>query len=82
MDQRFLPVITRTGPSGFGEERVGIVFELNGAQTNCPISPKRVCRIVSCIGKKAGVVVAFVEKRKRIDGKPIATEGKKVCFLP
>ena len=28
-----------------------------GTQTHCPISPKRVCRIVSAIGKKAGVVL-------------------------
>jgi integrase len=38
-------------------ERVGRVFKVNGLKTGKPISPKRVCRLVSKIGKKAGVVV-------------------------
>jgi integrase len=37
--------------------RHGRVFKLNGLQTGKPITPKRVCRIVSKFGKKAGVVV-------------------------
>jgi hypothetical protein len=49
-------------------ERVGRVFKLNGLQTGEPITSKRICRILSNIGKKAGVVVATVEKRKRVDG--------------
>ena len=42
-------------------ERHGRVFKLNGLQTYTAITPKRVCRLVSKIGKKAGVVVATVE---------------------
>ncbi|MCC6126949.1 MAG: site-specific integrase, partial [Pirellulales bacterium] len=38
-------------------ERQGRVFKLNGLQTGSPITPKRVIKIVSNIGKKAGVVV-------------------------
>jgi integrase len=38
-------------------ERVGRVFKLNGLQTGKPITPKRICRLVSKIGKAAGVVV-------------------------
>ena len=38
-------------------ERVGRVFRLDGLQTAKPITPKRVIKIVSNIGKKAGVVV-------------------------
>ncbi len=33
------------------------MFRLDGLQTGKPISPKRICRIVSKIGKAAGVVV-------------------------
>ncbi len=38
-------------------EREGRVFKLDGLQTAKPITPKRVIKIVSNIGKKAGVVV-------------------------
>ena len=38
-------------------ERVGGVFRLDGLLTRRPITAKRVSRIVSAIGKKAGVVV-------------------------
>jgi integrase len=58
-------------------ERVGRVFKLDGLKTRAPITPKRVCRIVSKIGKTAGVVVATKEKRKRVDGKLVATTVKK-----
>jgi len=58
-------------------ERTGKVFKLNGLKTRSPITPKRVCRLVSKIGKKAGVVVATVEKRKRVDGKLVTTAAKK-----
>ncbi len=51
-------------------ERVGRVFKL-------PAVGKQVCRIVAAIGKRAGVVVATVEKRKRVDGKLVTTTGKK-----
>ncbi len=58
-------------------DRHGRVFKLNGLRTHTPITPKRICRLVSKIGKKAGVVVATVEKRKRVDGKLVATTVKK-----
>jgi integrase len=38
-------------------ERAGRVFKLNGLQTGKPITPKRICRLVSKFGKAAGVVV-------------------------
>jgi integrase len=38
-------------------ERTGRVFKLNGLRTGRPITAKRVSRIVSKIGRKAGVVV-------------------------
>ena len=38
-------------------ERHGRVFKLNGLQTGKPITTKRICRLISKIGKKAGVVV-------------------------
>jgi integrase len=44
-------------------ERVGRVFKVNGLQTGEPISLERVGRLVSKIGKRAGVVV------NRADGK-------------
>ena len=58
-------------------ERIGKVFKLNGLKTGTPITPKRVIRIVGNIGRKAGVVVATVEKRKRVDGKLVTTTAKK-----
>jgi integrase len=58
-------------------ERHGRVFRLDGLKTRSAITPKRVCRLVSKIGKKAGVVVATVEKRKRVDGKLVTTTAKK-----
>ncbi len=39
------------------EERVGTIFKLNGVYTKEEISLKRICRNISAIGKKAGVVV-------------------------
>ena len=45
------------------EQRVGRVFRLNGLLSGKPITPKRVSRVVSAIGKKAGVIV------NKIDGK-------------
>jgi hypothetical protein len=38
-------------------ERTGRVFKLNGLQTGKPITAKRICRLISKIGRKAGVVV-------------------------
>ncbi len=58
-------------------ERIGKVFKLNGLKTGTPITPKRVIRIVGNIGRKAGVVVAVVEKRKRVDGKLVTVTVKK-----
>jgi integrase len=40
-----------------GADRMGRVFKLNGLRTHEPITPKRVSRIISAVGKKAGVVV-------------------------
>jgi integrase len=42
-------------------ERDGRVFKLNGVKTGTPITPKRVSRIITKIGKKAGVVVNKAE---------------------
>ena len=39
------------------DQRTGPVFKLNGVQTGKPMTPKRIGRVVSAIGKKAGVVV-------------------------
>ena len=58
-------------------ERVGRVFKLDGLKTKTPITAKRVCRLVSKIGRKAGVVVATVEKRKRVGGKLVTVTVKK-----
>jgi len=60
-------------------ERVGKVFKLDGMLTRTPITPPRVSLIVSAIGKKAGVVVATVEKRRRdrATGKLTTTTVKK-----
>jgi integrase len=51
-------------------ERHGRVFKL-------PATAKRAGRIVAAIGERAGVVVATVEKRKRVDGKLVTTTVKK-----
>jgi integrase len=59
-------------------ERVGRVFKLVGANApHIPVTPQRVCRTVAKIGEKAGIVVATVEKRKRVDGKLVTTTVKK-----
>ena len=58
-------------------ERRGRVFKLDGLRTRTPITAQKVCCLLSKIGKKAGVVVATVEKRKRVDGKLVATTVKK-----
>ena len=58
-------------------ERVGRVFKLVGTKTRILVTPQRVCRTVAKIGEKAGVVVATIEKRKRVDGKLVATTAKK-----
>ena len=39
------------------DQRTGPVFKLDGLQTGRPMTPKRIGRVVSAIGKKAGVVV-------------------------
>ena len=53
MTPDFAEFVLQTPP----EAREGRVFDLMGIFTGKPISPKRVCRIVSDIGRKAGVVV-------------------------
>ena len=40
------------------DERLGLVFKLNGLKTRQPISVKRVSEIVCRIGKRAGIVVS------------------------
>ena len=62
MTEDFYRLITEATPEA---ERVGQVFKLNGLLTRCPITPKRVCRMVSKIGRKAGVVVATAERRRK-----------------
>lgn len=42
-------------------QRTGPVFKVQGLQTGQPMTPKRVGRVVSAIGKKAGVVVNKAE---------------------
>lgn len=42
-------------------KRNGPVFKIDGLQTREPISPKRISRIISAIGEKAGVVVNKAE---------------------
>ncbi len=44
-------------------QRLGTVFRLIGLSTGKPITPKRVSRIVSAIGKKAGIVVNEAEEK-------------------
>ena len=58
-------------------ERVGPVFRLDGTFTRTAIDHKHVGRLVSFIGRKAGVVVGTAEKRKRVDGKLTTTTVKK-----
>ncbi len=58
-------------------ERVGKVFKLDGLRTRAPITTQKVCCLLSKIGKKAGVVVATKEKRRRVDGKLIPVTVKK-----
>lgn len=43
------------------DQRTGPVFKVDGLQTGQPMTPKRVGRVVSAIGKKAGVVVNKAE---------------------
>ena len=43
--------------------RRGLVFRLDGLQTRSPISPKRISRIISAIGEKAGVVVNKADQK-------------------
>ncbi len=69
MTEDFYNLIMETPES----ERIGKVFRLDGTFTGTAITPLRVCRTVSEIGKVAGVVVATGEKRKRIDGKLVTT---------
>ena len=73
MVEDFFNLIMETPES----ERGGKVFRLNGLQSSTPITSKTVCRLVAKFGKAAGVVVATVEKRKRIDGKVVTTTAKK-----
>jgi integrase len=54
MTPDFAQWLQETFPEG---ERVGRVFRLEGLGTDQPISSQRVCRLVSRIGRQAGVVV-------------------------
>ena len=61
------------------EERVGRVFRLNGHQTGNPITPRRVGRIISEIGKRTGVIVNRTRKKvkeKIVDVKTDKATGK------
>ena len=62
MTEDFFRLITEATPEA---ERHGRVFKLDGLQTRCPITPKRVCRMVAKIGKAGGVVVASTERRRK-----------------
>lgn len=62
MTEDFYNLITEATPEA---ERIGLVFKLNGLLTRCPLTPKRVCKTVSRIGKAAGVVVATGERRRK-----------------
>jgi integrase len=55
-------------------ERRGRVFKLTGLQTGKPITPKRICRLVSKFGKKAGVVV------NKADGKYASAHDLRRAF--
>ena len=80
MTEDFYRLITEATPEA---ERQGQVFKLNGLATRCPITPKRVCRMVAKIGKKAGVVVATAERRRKDKetGKAGPRDGQEVCQL-
>jgi integrase len=43
------------------DQRTGPVFKLDGLQTCKPMRPKQIGRVISAIGKKAGVVVNKAE---------------------
>ncbi len=43
------------------DQRTGPVFKLDGLQTGKPMTPKRIGRVVSAIGQKAGIVVNKAE---------------------
>ncbi len=62
MTEDFYRLITEATPEA---ERQGPVFKLTGLLTRCSITPKRVCRLVSKIGKAAGVIVATAERRRK-----------------
>jgi integrase len=53
MTPDFAEFLMRTPP----EKRTGAVFRIAGLQTGRPMTAKRICRIISKIGEKAGVVV-------------------------
>ena len=55
-------------------ERVGRVFKVNGLKTGRPITPKRVCRLLSKFGKAAGVVV------NKADGKYASAHDLRRAF--
>ncbi len=75
MTKDFFDLIMKTPEA----ERHGRVFKLNGLKTRTPITPKRVCRLVSKIGKRAGVIVARTEKQVKDEktGKLETVEVKK-----
>ena len=63
-------------------DRMGPVFRLPGRLTGEPLSPKRISRIVSAIGKKANVVVNRTTKKVKteIDGRPRLVEQEVVKY--
>jgi integrase len=54
-------------------ERRGRVFKVNGLLSGQPITPKRVSRILTAIGKRAGVKVDQRAKRDRETGEKVET---------
>ena len=78
MTEDFYRLITEATPEA---ERHGPVFNLTGQFTRCPITPRRVCREVSKIGRLAGVVVATADRRrKRRAGRRRTKEGGKPAW--
>ena len=53
--------------------RHGLVFKINGLQTGKPMTPKRVARILTKIGERAGVVVDHGRKRVKEKASKVAT---------
>jgi len=62
-------------------QRRGRVFRLNQDGGTVPLDTHHVGQVVTKIGRKSGVVVATVEKRKQVDGKLVAATVKKCASI-